>query len=188
MEDQLKHEWLASLEVGRKAFHAELTHISDALAARTPGEGGWSILECVEHVTVAESELLLRLRRAKPVPQTEPNPAREGIISQRAKDRKQRIEAPADSRPAGRFKTLLEALAGFDHARAETIRWLREFSGDLRGYFTDHPLIPGPVSCHEILLLIAAHPARHSIQVHEIRSRLESGLGPESHSGSTASG
>jgi hypothetical protein len=55
------------------------------------------------------------------------------------------------------------------------MHWLKEFAGDLRVWGTDHPLIPGTVSCYEILLLIAAHPERHARQVREIRNDLESG-------------
>ena len=67
-----------------------------------------------------------------------------------------------------------EALAGFDRARSETLHWLEQFTVDLRGWGTDHPLIPSPVNCYEILLLIAAHPGRHARQVREIRKDLES--------------
>jgi hypothetical protein len=37
---------------------------------------------------------------------------------------------------------------------------------------TDHPLIPGPVTCYETLLLIAAHPGRHAKQIEGIRREL----------------
>ena len=36
---------------------------------------------------------------------------------------------------------------------------------DLRCWVTDHPLIPGPVTCYETLGMMAAHPKRHAQQI-----------------------
>lgn len=178
MERALKHKVLVDLEAGGRALHEALIDVDDTLAVRPPKSGGWSILQCVEHVAVSERDLLSRLRRARPGAQFAANPARESIIAQRASDRTQRIEAPSEALPADRFKTLKEALTDFAHARAETMHWLEEFNDDLRGWGTDHPLIPGPVNCYEILLLIAAHPERHARQVRAIRNEMESGVAP----------
>ncbi len=174
MKESVKPGLLNSLEVGSRALHAELDGVDDALARRVPRNGRWSILQCIEHVAVSERDLLNRLRRAQRGDATGPNLARESILAQRAADRKQRIEAPDEVRPANRFKSWQDALADFDQARAETLHWLEQFNGELRGWRTDHPLIPSPVNCYEILLLIAAHPERHARQVREIRKGLES--------------
>jgi hypothetical protein len=48
------------------------------------------------------------------------------------------------------------------------------FSDDLRFWLTDHPLIPGPVNCYEILLMMSVHPVRHAEQIAEIRAALAS--------------
>jgi hypothetical protein len=37
---------------------------------------------------------------------------------------------------------------------------------------TDHPLIVGPVTCAETLIMIADHPARHAKQINEISAQL----------------
>jgi hypothetical protein len=42
--------------------------------------------------------------------------------------------------------------------------------GDPRQMITDHPLIEGPVTCAETLVMIAAHPARNAKQIEEIRN------------------
>ena len=174
MEETVKLELMKRLEAGSHALHTELDGVDNALAVRVPRNGGWSILQCIEHVAVSERDLLDRLRRAQCGNTAQPNPARESILLQRAADRTQRIEAPREAWPADRFMTPREALAGFDRARSETLHWLEQFTGDLRGWGTDHPLIPSPVNCYEILLLIAAHPERHARQVREIRKDLES--------------
>jgi hypothetical protein len=83
-----------------------------------------------------------------------------------------RIEAPEQAHPKGRFATLSEALAAFDATRAEVERWVQNCTGDPRCMMTDHPLIVGPVTCAETLIMIAAHPARHAKQILEIREVL----------------
>jgi hypothetical protein len=71
-------------------------------------------------------------------------------------------------RPVGRFSTLSEALAAFDVTRVEVVAWVEECRDNPRRLITDHPLIPGPVTCYETLLMIAAHPGRHAKQIEEI--------------------
>jgi uncharacterized damage-inducible protein DinB len=167
-----KQELLRALKEGQDALRASLDGVDDALAKRKPASGGWSILECVEHVAVAERFLLSRLTGASRCEQPPENQAREKHIAARAADRSRPIESPEVGRPAGRFDSLGEALGDFDRARAETVRFVEEFADELRFRLTDHPLIPGPVNCMEILLLVTAHPVRHAKQVAEIRASL----------------
>jgi hypothetical protein len=63
-----------------------------------------------------------------------------------------------------------EAVSAFESARAETVKFVEGFTGEPRWWVTDHPLIPGPVNCHEMLLIAAVHPARHAKQIAEIRT------------------
>ena len=79
---------------------------------------------------------------------------------------------PEQAHPHGRYTTLQEALAAFNATRAEVVRWVENCDGDLRCMMTDHMLIEGPVTCAEMLIMIAAHPARHSQQIGEIRASL----------------
>lgn len=94
---------------------------------------------------------------------------REGKIAARAADRTMTIAAPPASQPIGRYTTLRDAVAAFDATRVETVQLLAEFGGDLRCWATDHPLFPGPVTCYETVLMMAAHPVRHAAQILEIR-------------------
>lgn len=94
---------------------------------------------------------------------------REGKIAARAADPKT-IAAPSASQPIGRYTTLRDAVAAFEATRGETVQLLAEFGGDLRCWETDHPLFPGPVTCYEMVLMMAAHPGRHAEQILEIRA------------------
>jgi hypothetical protein len=172
MLDAEKREIVDRLQAGRDALNAALDGVSESLAARKPVPDAWSILECVEHVAVVERLLLSRLISAVPTETSHENRMREAMIAARGADRGRPIAAPEAARPRNRFGSLRDALDAFDSARGETLRFLDGFNGDSRFCVTDHPLIPGPVNCYEILLLISVHPARHAKQIAETRTSL----------------
>jgi uncharacterized damage-inducible protein DinB len=168
-----KQSLLSSLNDGRDALETALAGVDDALASRQPPSGGWSILECVEHMVLSEQYLLTRLRIAQ-LSTDPPHPSREAKIAARAADRSRPIEAPSMAHPSGQYAGLYEALAAFDTVRAEILEYIENLTDDPRSLTTDHPLFPGPVTCYETLIMIAAHPARHAQQILEIRRDLES--------------
>jgi uncharacterized damage-inducible protein DinB len=163
---------LADLKTGREALIQALEGVDEDFAAREPSIGGWTILECVNHIVESECYLLSRLHVAQQSDESVPDNQREGRIAARAANRVQKIDAPPESQPRNRYATLREALAAFDATRAETIQFLEAFGGDLRCWTTDHPLFPGPVTCQETLIMMAAHPGRHAEQILEIRGHL----------------
>lgn len=159
---------LRELQAGRDALGAVLAGLDDELARRKPSPDAWSILECVEHMIESEQYLLTRLHAAEPSEQPFEKSRREEKIARLAADRTRRIEAPEQAHPKGKFESLSQALAAFDETRAEVVRWVQDCAGDPRRMMTDHPLIVGPVTCAETLVMIAAHPARHAKQIEEI--------------------
>jgi uncharacterized damage-inducible protein DinB len=169
MELAEKIEVLRQLQAGRDALGEALAGVDDAMAVHKPSRESWSILECVEHMVESERYLLTRLHGAEHADQPFGKSRREGKIAMLAADRSRRIEAPEQAHPHGRFATLSEAVAAFDATRAEVDRWVENCTGNPRCMMTDHPLIVGPVTCAETLIMIAAHPARHAKQIAEIR-------------------
>lgn len=172
MQEKEKQEMLRALRAGRDALDEALAGVGDDLALRKPADGGWSILECAEHVAISERYLLSRLTGATRAEAALENRVREARIPERGLDRSRRVECPEGGLPVGRFGNLREAIGDFDAARAETVRFVEEFEDDPRYWVTDHPVIPGPVNVVEILLTMAVHPARHAKQIAEIREKL----------------
>jgi uncharacterized damage-inducible protein DinB len=172
MNEAEKLEVLRKLQAGRDALGEALSGVDDPMAARKPVSGGWSILDCVEHVFITERYLLGQLQMAKLADQPFEKWRREAKIAGLATDRTRRIEAPHQAHPHGRYKTLSEALAAFDATRREVVGWVENCDADLRCMMTDHMLIEGPVTCAETLIMIAAHPVRHAQQIGEIRGQL----------------
>ena len=173
MDKAEKLGMLRNLEAGRDALGEAVAGVDEAMAARKPSQGAWSILDCVEHMVESERYLVTRLHAAEHADQPFEKARREAKIAALAADRSRPIDAPEAVHPRGRFATLGEALAAFDATRDEVVRWVEKCAGDPRSMLTDHPLIVGPVTCSETLIMIAAHPARHAKQIEQIRATLE---------------
>ena len=166
-----KQQLLDALRESRDALVSSLDGVSDAEALWTPGPGQWSILECVEHVAIAEPLLFRGVSRGKPI--TEPAPddlTREERFRSGALDRSRKLTGPEPVQPHGRFASVSEAVAHFVAAREQTIAWVESCSEDLRSKSTMHPLF-GRITCQECLALLIGHPARHAAQIREIREK-----------------
>ena len=167
-----KRELLEFLRAGRHALGEALAGVDDELSRKVPANGGWSILQCVEHMAITEAYLAGRLVAAQPAEQSHENRTREARILERATNRARPIVAPELSHPTGHYASLGDALSALDVARAGVLRWVENFEDDPRFWITDHPMFNGPVNCFEMLLMIAAHVGRHARQIVEIRSAL----------------
>ena len=168
MDAHEKQQLLDSLEGGRAALLAALDGVTEEQASRAPEPGRWSVVECVEHLFLVETNLFERIAASEPSETPVGSRSRETRILQRGADRTNRFEAPEPARPSGRFPTLSAALAAFLDRRQQTIAYVRAANEDLRLRASSHPLI-GVVSSYENLLIMAVHPHRHSAQIREIR-------------------
>jgi hypothetical protein len=165
-----RDQLLAHLNAGRGEFLAAVEGMTDEQAAAKPADGGWSALECVEHVAIAEALLLRRMETQSVASEEELSREREAGLYARLATRTHKVEAPEFVRPKGRYPTLGEAVGAFLDAREQTVRWLESCGFDLRRRAVEHPAL-GPVSAYEFLLIMAAHPARHALQIEEGRAR-----------------
>jgi hypothetical protein len=168
MQPDEKADVLDLLERGRRAFHEALAGVTEEEARHAPGPGRWSVLECAEHVAVVEQYLYERLMEGRPDSAAAIPPGREALIRQRGADRARKVPAPEAAAPSGRYGTLAEALAAFESARSRTAVFVEACAEDLRAKVTTHPILK-TATCHETLLMMAAHPERHAKQIAEIR-------------------
>ncbi len=169
MTQNERQEILTSLKKGSAALLDALHSVTESLAERVPALERWSILQCIEHVALGENFLFSLIRTAKLTNAPLINEQHEILIDTRGADRSVRRESPPDALPRGSFSTLHEALQSFLASRERTIRFVSTNVEDLRSRITSHPLL-GTVNCHEILLLMAVHPARHAKQIEEIKA------------------
>jgi len=169
MQPDEKRELIEYLTAGERALMDALEGVTEELAQRAE-DGRWSILQCVEHLALAEDHLFGRILAATPTGAPVVNERRERLIRERGPSRSRPVAAPDVAAPHAHYATLAEALEAFSAARARTVAFVESCNADLRAQVTTHPVVPGPVNCHEMLLFIAVHPLRHASQIQEIRA------------------
>ena len=161
---------LTLLSSSRDRFLASFADLTEQHAHVHPEEARWSVIDTVEHLSIAETTMAKLLDQPRrPRPADAPN--REEIFLMAGADRSRRLESPEGARPKGRFATLAEARAQFSSARARAIQFVQQNSEDLRAFEVTHPHpAAGNVSIYELLILIARHADRHALQIEEIKN------------------
>jgi len=159
------------LEDSREDFHSSLRGVGDSEAKIKPAQDRWSILDCVEHVSMVEERFLQRLEGAERMSEPRIDKPRETELAARVPSRAVRAQAPEPVRPVGRFANLEEALDHFNAIRDKTISFAENRSGDLYWLSAEHPRF-GPLNAVELLVVIAGHSRRHAQQIREVRADL----------------
>jgi hypothetical protein len=124
----------------------------------------------VEHVILGENAMFARVS-AHSTLDAPPGERREEFILRGMTNRERKFTAPELARPSGRFSSLPEAIEGFRQRRARSVAYVEQYQEDPRNRTTVHPGL-GPISCHEMFLALALHPARHALQIREVRKIL----------------
>jgi DinB superfamily len=171
MAPEERSELVNTLENSREEFNTAASGISESQARVSPEAGRWSVLQCVEHVTIVEERFLSRLEGAGRTAAPPVNKEREAHLAARVINRTERAEAPEPVRPAGRFTSLAEALAGFNAARTRTVRFAEAQGAGIYSLASEHPRF-GPLNGAELLVIMAGHARRHAEQIREVRAAL----------------
>jgi len=118
------------LASGRDALLEAVRGVPEDLAATRPAPGRWSIVECVEHVTVSEDFLLARILQAQSSGAPVVNQKREAAILARGADRTAAVVSPEAGQPAGRFAALADAAGSFLAIRERTVQFVEACAAD----------------------------------------------------------
>ena len=157
------------LESSARALNEAAAGISDADAVIKPGEGRWSVLDCLEHVAFVEERFLGRIANAQ---RLETNAAsRAAELSKTSADREHKLQAPDAVHPTGRYTSVAHALEVFNSVRARSIEVARTRSGELPRLSVEHPRF-GTMNGSDVLVVAAGHAGRHAEQIREIRALL----------------
>jgi uncharacterized damage-inducible protein DinB len=137
-----------------------------------PGEGRWSIADCLEHVTRVENRILGIIQtKTQDQPQQVAPEIREkdSFLLQMVPDRTERRQAPEMARPSGQWTDPRDLLAEFEKVRASTSKLAAETTANLRGYIHPHGAF-GDLDCYQWLLLLGLHSERHARQIEEVKA------------------
>lgn len=133
--------------------------------------GRWSILECMEHIAVTETSLwewaFAGLKEPASPDRRSEVKVNEKMIIARLSDRVNKLDAPGEARPAGRYKKIKTALKDYKERRGETLTFAQTTQDDLRNHFVKHH-VAGTIDVYMALVLLSAHQNRHLMQIKEI--------------------
>jgi hypothetical protein len=130
----------------------------------------WSIAECVEHITLAESQIFDFAQSglkepADPSKRSEVKTKDDELVA-RVADRSQKREAQETMKPTGKFGSYDATLSDFKTQRDNHIKYIKTTSDDLRNHYNDFPF--GKLDTYQTILLMAAHSRRHTAQIQEV--------------------
>jgi hypothetical protein len=171
MAPQEASDFIESLEKSRQELLAAAASVPEARANTKPESGRWSVLECLEHVTIAEEKLLARLEAAPRLEQVTVDKRKEADLAIRIPNRATRAEAPEAVRPTGQIAGMAEALQRFSAARSRTIRFAETRGADLYRVSAQHFRF-GMLNGAEWMVLLAGHARRHAEQIREVKDAL----------------
>jgi DinB superfamily len=131
-----------------------------------PDASRWSVAENLEHVTIAEHNILAGLARTlqmPPEPERKPAVTDEQLLANFGRV-VQPLTAPERLLPSSRWP-VANLLDEFDAARRRTIEFATTaaHTKELRHYFMRHPFF-GELDCYQWFILAAGHSARHCNQ------------------------
>jgi len=131
----------------------------------------WSAVDCIEHVTVVENNVIKTIERtlAAPPPSEKPDTnGKDQVVLEKVPGREARVKGPDAVMPKGRWPDYAELLAQFESTRDRSLHFASATQADLRAFAFPHPIL-GPLDCYQWLLFLAAHCERHVRQIEEVK-------------------
>lgn len=168
---QEREQALRLLSESRSGVVDAVKGLSEAQWKFKPAPGRWSVAEVVEHLALIEDiltqSILGNIERA-PAPSTDRDPKQvDATVLAKVLDRTTKFQAPPAATPTGRWAPA-DALQHFLDGRMRTVALLQS-TPDLRQHAIDHPVF-GPLDGYEWVLAVAAHSARHTKQILEVKA------------------
>jgi hypothetical protein len=168
---QEREQALRYLSETRSGVLDAVKGLSEAQWKFKPAPDRWSVAEVVEHLALIEDivtqSILGNIGKA-PAPSADRDPKQvDAMILAKVVDRSTKFQAPPPAVPTGRWAPAV-ALEHFLDGRNQTVELLKS-TPDLRHHSIDHPVF-GPLDGYEWVLAVAAHSARHTKQILEVKA------------------
>ena len=159
------------LDQTKQAFLKSIDGLSEAQWTFKASPDRWSIAEVAEHIAISESTILGLITEKilkGPVATTKSPTADERVIAM-VTDRSVTAQAPEMLRPTNRWATRDALTKDFVAARQKTVDYVTSTTDDLRGHISPHPMLK-ELDAYQWVLLLAAHSARHTAQIEEVKA------------------
>lgn len=131
----------------------------------------WSVLECVQHITLSSKGIFGFEQQAAKTPNDSAFKASfsdEQFIAM-IEDRTHKAQAPEEFKPVhSPYKTLADVLTEFNKDRDDLIKYVQTTNEDLRAHVANMPF--GKADAYQLILLVSAHTNRHTQQLNEVKA------------------
>ncbi len=172
MTDSERAFLLEQLEQSKKNMLASIEAVTAAQWRFKPAPKVWSVAECAEHIILAEGYLFGAAQQSLKTPAgarlESANSEADHKLVAMLQVRSQKATAPEPIVPAGKFETPADAAREFTERRNRTIAYVKTTQDELRAHSGPGPI--GQIDSYQVLLLLAAHSARHTAQIREVQS------------------
>jgi len=168
MSDGDRTRLVAHLDMTESWLASEIEGLTPAQLRYRLTPDGWSIMDVVEHLAIAEPQYWQNLRDslAGPVvPDYKPEATDAGIMWYGI-DRSHKAKTGDARVPHGKYKDVKTSLADFKTLRATMRDYARATNDDLRS----RPLKGGNMDVYQWFLMISSHSQRHILQIREIKA------------------
>lgn len=165
---------LAELRASQKMFLDAISGLTKEQLNFKPAPDRWSILECAEHIALAEDgyyDLIVnRLRKtpADPARKSEVK-GKEDYVLKTMADRTSKRVAPETLQPRRQGGTIEVVVARFQASRERFLNYTQTTHDDLRGHFLPHRAV-GLIDGYQWILLASGHCVRHTLQIQEVKA------------------
>ena len=150
---------------------AAVQRLSETQLNYKPAPDRWSVLECVQHITLASQGIYGLMQQTLKTPND--SALKSGITDEAliksVEDRSHKAQAAEPLKPShSPYKDLASTLKAFNEGRDSLINYVNTTHNDLRGHIAD--LGFAKVDAYQIILLISAHTNRHTQQLNEVKA------------------
>jgi hypothetical protein len=172
MTEAERNYLIEQLDQSKQQMLASIDGLSAAQWKFKPVANVWSVQECAEHIILSEgflfgaSQQLLKTPAVDRLSTSTAEQDREFVA--KVKDRSKKAQAPEPLVPSDKFGTPADAEQAFTEARDKTIAYAKSTNDDLRTHAGKTPA--GTMDAYRLLLLMAAHSARHTEQIREVEA------------------
>lgn len=164
---------ITQLQQTRDNLLKDVQGLTDAQLEYKPAPDRWSVIECVEHISLVEKAIT---DGEQHLVQQPANPERkkdikttDELILKNVEDRSHKVKAPEYGIPKHDYSSDAEMIRKFTEQRDKLIDYVTNTKDDLREHIMDHPAL-GPIDAYQLLLLDAAHTNRHTQQLEEVKA------------------
>ncbi len=165
LTDTDRRQLLEHLYRTRLLLAASLNGLTTAQLKFKPADEKWSILECAEHLTLAEPFLMNRAEKGTASESGKKSGVTDANVLKGWGTVQNKVTAPPVLTPNGQWKTAEAVLKEFDQRRAKTILFVATTEEDLRG-----KLCCGGMDVYQQILGLSAHVERHVTQMNAVKA------------------